>query len=318
MTDHAPILTVTLNPALDLATKADSIRPEVKLRCDAPRVDPGGGGLNVSRVIAQLGGRTVAAVSLGGSTGQRLAEALDAAAMEVLVLPAPGETRQSLAVTDRETGLQYRFVMPGPAWSEAAVAEATALIVAAAGEGTRVVLSGSQPPGVPADLAMRLAPGLAAQGARLCVDTSGPALHAIGAAQAGLALLRMDEVEAEDLAGEALPTRASSAAFARSLVARGVAEAVLVARGGDGNILATPDGAWHAEALRVPIVSKVGAGDSFFGAFVLARARGASWPEAHAWGAAAATATCMMPATALGRLEDVERLVSIGCVTPLG
>ena len=97
----------------------------------------------------------------------------------------------------------------------------------------------------------------------------------------------------------------------------GVAEVVLVARGGDGNVLASAEGVWHAEALRVPIVSRVGAGDSFVAGFTLARARGEALPEALAWGAACASAACMTPATELCRPEDVEMLRLGGSVTPL-
>ena len=101
MTPQAPILTVTLNPALDLSTAADEVRPELKLRCDKPVADPGGGGINVSRAIGHMGGQSTAMVALGGATGTRIAEMLKADGLSLVRLTAPGETRQSLAVTDR-------------------------------------------------------------------------------------------------------------------------------------------------------------------------------------------------------------------------
>lgn len=313
---QTPILTVTLNPAFDLATSVDRLRPDVKLRCAEPAADPGGGGINVSRAIVRLGGESRAAVSLGGPTGERMAALLAREGIATVPLPAPGETRLSLAVTETRTGDQYRFMLPGPQWSEADAEAAIAAVTAAAEPDARVVLSGSTPPGVPADIAARLQAALG-PGRRLYVDTSGAALQALAQVPANLALLRMDGAEAEELAGHELPTRTASADFAAGLVARGVARTVLVARGGDGNILASNRGVWHADALKVHVVSKIGAGDSFLGAYVLARARGEDLPGALAWGAAAATAACMTPATELCRREDVERLRALGCVTAM-
>ena len=307
---QVPILTVTLNPALDISTGADEVVPDVKLRCDAPVTDPGGGGINVSRAIAVMGGRSTALVALGGATGQRIADLLGKAALPVLRIEAPGETRASMAVSDRARGGQYRFVLPGPEWPPRRVVEALHQIGSAAGDGW-VVLSGSNPPGVPPSFAAMLAARLAAQGAAdLLVDTSGAALSEVAGAGLGLSVLRMDGEEAEGLAGRALPTGADSAGFAASLVRSGAARAVIVARGADGSVLATADGAWHAQAAHVPVVSKVGAGDSFVAGFTLAIARGQSLPDALGVGAAAASAAVMTPATELCRAEDVQRLIA--------
>ena len=316
--DQAPILTITLNPALDMSTSAARVVPDIKLRCEAPSFDPGGGGINVSRAIRNMGGHSAALVALGGTTGQRMADMLDAAGISLITLPAPGETRQSLTADDRATRQQYRFVMPGPAWSESDVERALALAVSAAAEGALVVLSGSNPPGVPPAFAAMLAERLRGHGTRLIVDTSGEALATVAAARdRRVEILRMDDEEAEGLAGRPLPYRADTAAFAASLVASGAARGMIVARGRDGNIIATDDGIWHAEAARVPVISKVGAGDSFLAGFTLAYARG--WPVADALGlaAAAASATVQTPATELCRAEDVERLFAARMITEM-
>ena len=109
---QARILTVTLNPALDLATQTARVVPELKLRCEPPLVDPGGGGINVSRAIARMDGDSTAVVALGGPAGARVEALMAGANLPVVRLDAPGDTRESLSVTDRETGQQYRFVMP--------------------------------------------------------------------------------------------------------------------------------------------------------------------------------------------------------------
>lgn len=315
---QAPVLTITLNPALDLTTAAPRVVPDMKLRCTAPRVDPGGGGINVSRAIRAMGGDSTALVALGGATGQRIAELLAEAGVAVRTLPAPGETRQSVTVDDQALRQQFRFVMPGPEWAATDVEAALQAATEAAARNALVVLSGSNPPGVPASFAARLAERLQGSGARLVVDTSGEALAmAAAVVDRRVEVLRMDDAEAEGLAGHPLPYRADTARFAAGLVASGAARAVIVARGRDGNIIATGEGIWHAEAARVPIVSKVGAGDSFLAGFVLGYARGWPVPDALGLAAAAASATVQTPATALCRGEDVERLFAARVVSEM-
>lgn len=304
-----PILTITLNPTVDFATAADNVVPELKLRCDRASVDPGGGGINVSRAIQILGGHSTAFVAVGGQVGDKLVHLLAEAGIGLAPFPAPDETRQSFSVTDRASGQQFRFVMPGPDWTPKHVDLALARIARAAPSGGIVVLSGSQPPGVPEDFPARLAARIARTGARLVVDTSGKALHELAERPKKPAfILRMDGEEAEDLAGHPLPERADSADFAQSLVRRGVAQMVIVARGAEGNILATTDARWHATAPKVPVVSKVGAGDSFVAALVLAFARGLPPEDALVQGAAAAAAAVMTEATALCTRADQKRL----------
>lgn len=315
--NQQPILTVTLNPALDLSTAADEVRPDQKLRCDKPLADPGGGGINVSRAIKILGGQSTAMVALGGATGTRIAGMLKADGLSVIRLTAPGETRQSLAVTDRASGSQYRFVMPGPEWHKAHVSDMMAAIAEAARAGGWVVVSGSNPPGVAPGFEQMLTVGLKDGRARLLVDTSGDALRALAGSSTPVDVLRMDSHEAEDLAGRALPLRSDSAAFAAGLVRDGAAKSVIVARGADGSVIAGEDGAWHAEAAKVPVVSAVGAGDSFVAGFVLAVSRGQPVDEALALGAAAASAAVMTPATDLCHGHDVERLYAARVVTRL-
>lgn len=306
-----PVLTLTLNPALDMATDVPRLIPDEKLRCSEPRLDPGGGGINVARAIHALGGEALALVALGGLTGDRLAELLRGAGITFLGITGPGETRQSLTVTEDETGRQYRFMLPGPAWGPADRARVFQLLRAAGKSGAFAVISGSQPPGVPVDFPAQLAAAMS--GMEVVLDTSGKALHeAVEHPIPGLRILRMDGEEAEALAGRRLLTREETADFAQGLVAAGVARQVIVARGADGSVLAEAGQRLHAAAPRVEVVSKVGAGDSFVGAFVLALARRQGPEAALAEGVCAAAAAVMTEATELCRAEDVARLVK-GC-----
>ncbi len=304
-----PILTVTLNPTVDFSTTTDAVEPDRKLRSTSPDTDPGGGGINVSRAITILGGHSTAFVAVGGPMGDKLVHLLTDAGIGLAPFPAPGETRLSFSVHDKASGHQYRFVTPGPDWPLKSVNVALSRIARAAPRGGIVVLSGSQPPGVPADFPARLAARIRRAGARLVLDTSGkPLHHLLKAATSPVYLLRMDGEEAEEMAGHALPNRADSADFAQHLVERRVAEMVIVARGADGSVLATGEGRWHAAAAKVEVVSKTGAGDSFVAAFVLALSRGESPERALQKGAAAASSAVTTAATQLCRAADVRRL----------
>jgi len=302
------ILTLTLNPALDMATEVAEIIPGHKLRCSEPQLDPGGGGLNVSRAIRALGGDSLALVAIGGLTGDRLAGLIRAEGVTFLSILGPGETRQSLTVNESATGRQYRFMLPGPVWGAAERASVFTLLRATARPGGISVISGSQPPGVPIDFPAELAASM--PDSRTVLDTSGPALaEAVRRPIPGLDVLRMDGEEGEELAGRPLPTREDTAAFAQSLVRQGVARTVIIARGADGNILADAERRLFAHAAKVQVRSTVGAGDSFVAAYVLARARGQSNAEALALGSAAASAAVTTDATRLCQLDDVLRLV---------
>lgn len=302
------ILTVTLNPALDLATSVAHVQPNVKLRCAPPVVDPGGGGLNVARAISQLGGAGRCFVALGGDVGQSLLHLLQKAGLEPVVHAAPGETRQSLAVTDLSNNDQLRFMLPGPEWSTEDIDAVRAAIRQAAPEDGYLVLSGSGPSGAAPDLYAKICADLADRNVNIILDTSGPTLAHLAAGQAKPPLvLRMDQHEAEDLARRPLHGRRDSAVFASSLVRRGAGQVVIVARGADGSVMATADRMAHVAAAKVEVQSKVGAGDSFVGGFTLALARDESLDTALAHGSAAASAAVMTPGTQLCHRADFDR-----------
>ncbi|AWD21346.1 1-phosphofructokinase family hexose kinase [Fuscovulum blasticum] len=316
MAETAPILTLTLNPALDMATEVPEVVPGQKLRCADPLLDPGGGGLNVSRAIRALGGESLALVALGGLTGDRLAGLIRHAGVTFLSILGPGETRQSLTVNEESTGKQYRFMLPGPVWGAAERAHVFTLLRATSRPGGYSVISGSQPPGTPIDFASQLAESM--PDSKVVLDTSGkPLLEAVRHPIPGLEVLRMDGEEAESLTGHALTDRKDTADFAQGLVRKGVARKVVVARGADGNVLATADQRLFSPAPRVRVRSTVGAGDSFVAALVLAMARGQPDDEALSLGSAAAAAAVMTDATQLCRPEDVMRLLHEAEASPI-
>ena len=306
-----PILTITLNPAVDLDTSTPAVRPGPKLRCSPPRLDPGGGGINGSRAMSELGGESLALVAAGGGMGVVLAKLLAGTGLPVRIIEAPGETRQSVAVMDENSGKQFRFIFPGPDWAASDIAKAESEIAEVIPKGGLVVLSGSHPPGFPDDFPARLVSLCDQLGARLVLDTSGAALRALEARRiSGLAVLRLDHEEAEELAAHPLPTAKDSADFAQSLVRDGVAQVVVLARGAEGSVLAEAGGRWMSHAAKVPVRSKTGAGDSFVAGFTLGLARGDTLPECLQRGMAAASAAVMTEATRLCERADAERLIA--------
>jgi len=311
MTNASDILTITLNPTVDFSTSAKRIRADHKVRCNSPLRDPGGGGVNVARAIHILGGDACAFTAVGGHMGRILMGLLGEEGVQVHAFDIPGETRQSLAVVERRSGKQYRFVMPGPIWNAELVERALKSIRKVVPSGGFVVLSGSNPPGVPDEFPALLARRIAHNDAQLIVDTSGKALRRMAAEPIDPPyLLRMDKAEAEELARTPMATVEELAKFASSLVARKVAQVIVLALGPKGSVLATKGACWHAAAADVPVRSKVGAGDSFVGALTLALARGEAPPQALQMGVAAASAAVMTDATRLCPRSEAERLVS--------
>lgn len=303
------ILTVTLNPALDHATHCPKVIAGPKLRCGPETAEPGGGGVNVARAVVQLGGQARALVALGGPNGDALGSLLEQRGLDLIRYPAPGPTRQSFSVTDDSTGEQFRFVLSGPEWTEGQLDAMLDALAAQAPEGALIVLSGSMPPGCAPGWIPRACARL--QGRRVVVDTSGAHLHHQATApKPAPFVLRMDSAEARDLSGQTLQSRAESAGFAADLCRRGAAEIVLIARGADGSVMATPEGKWFATAANETVVSAIGAGDSFVGGFVRALANGDTAPEALRQAAAAAAAAVLSPGTQLCLPKDYAAMLT--------
>ncbi len=305
------ILTITLNPALDISTEVPAMVPDRKMRCAEPVYDAGGGGVNVARAITFLGGKARAFVALGGLHGQQFLRLLERDGVDAILFDTAGETRQSLAVTDRATGQQFRFVMPGPEWTPALQETALDAIEAVVPKGGVVVLSGSQPLGLPLDYSQQICTRVAAAGGRLLLDTSPPALDEV-LHHGGISghILRLDQAEAEALAGRSFGSIPALADYAHSLVESGLAAIVIFALGAKGSVLATKDARWHAVTPPVPVKSKVGAGDSFVGGFAMAYERGDPLDQALRLGVAAASAAVMTDATRLCAAKDVADLFS--------
>ncbi len=306
----ADVVTLTMNPSIDLSVSVERVLPFHKLRCAAGRRDPGGGGINVARVVKRLGADVTAIYPTGGTIGQLLRHLVDEEGIPALTTPIAGETREDFTVLEQSTGAQYRFVLPGPHVAEQEWCVCLGIIAALNSRTRFVVGSGSLPPGVPDDFYGRVAQ-LAKQGPRkIVIDSSGPALRA--ALAAGVYLIKPSLNEFRGLMGADTPleTEADWISACRRLVDRGQVEVVALTLGDRGALLVTRDRVLRAQALAIKPVSVVGAGDSFLGAMTWSLAAGHAIETAFRYGVAAGSAALLMPGTELCQREDVERLAS--------
>jgi 6-phosphofructokinase 2 len=300
------ILTLTMNPALDVFLEAPRLKPSAKLRCAKPRYIPGGGGINVSRAIRRLGGESIALFPAGGSVGHRLIELLARESIATNVVQIAEETRENVNVVEADTGLEYRFIVPGPDVGIEEWKHVLRAIRSVAPRPDYLVASGSLPPGVPVDFYARLATLSHELGARLVVDTAGEPLRYAGGE--GTFLIKPNVRELMTLTADGALSDAAVAGAAQSLIQAGRCEVVVVSAGGGGAIIADGHGTRRIPAPVVPIGSRVGAGDSMVAGITMALANGSSLDEAVMFGVAAGSAAVMTHRHELCRLEDTERL----------
>jgi len=301
----ARIVTLTMNPALDIATSIERIAPDRKLRCDVPRYDPGGGGINVARVAHSLGVDALAIFPAGGAAGQQIGHLLRQEGVDYSAIPIGGFTRESLNVVERESGQQYRFILPGPEIDSRDQQHCLDALAAAAVDADYIVASGSLPRGVPEDFYARVGEMTKRLGRRLVLDTSGPALQHAGA---DVHLLKPSLAELEGLLGHPIQGERDEEQAARGLVEQGRCEIAVVSLGARGALLASKDGVQRLPALQVGSKTSVGAGDSMLAGILVGLIRGLSLAEAARFGIAAGAAALLAPGTQLCHPEDVERL----------
>jgi 6-phosphofructokinase 2 len=298
------ILTVALNPAVDISGDTGAIRPTLKTRLSNVRYDPGGGGVNVARVVKRFGLETEVLFCAGGETGELLDHLLEAESVQRKRVTVPGRTRISYTVHETGTSLEYRFVPEGAKIGTEGL-EACLDYVAATGC-KYLVTSGSLPEGAPVDIYARMATATRIKGGRLVLDSSGPGLKET-IRHGGVFLVKPSRGELEQLVGRKLDEEGACAS-ADMLVRQGMAEIVAVTMGVDGAVLASRDGILRLPAIHVRTRSAVGAGDSFLGAMVWALAEGWSREDAFRLGMAAGASAVMTPGTELCRPQDVFRL----------
>ncbi|MBZ0218281.1 MAG: 1-phosphofructokinase family hexose kinase, partial [Fimbriimonadaceae bacterium] len=220
------ILTITMNPTIDVSASTPEVVPTRKLRCAGVRYDPGGGGINVARVVKRLGGDCLALFPAGGSSGSFLLNLIRQENLSGLPVEISSETRESFTVLEETSGNEFRFVLPGPPLRNRDWQSCLNYLESLADCPPYVVASGSLPPGVPDNFYMEVARITKSLGTRLVIDTSETALkHAL---EQGVYLVKPNLQELQELTGRALAQPSEWKSAALEIVNAGKAEIVVV------------------------------------------------------------------------------------------
>ena len=300
------IVTLTINPALDKITGISQVVPNKKLRCNSPKHEAGGGGINVSRAIKRLNGKSLAIFPCGGPNGEILKSKLDEEKVEYIAAPIEKQTRENITIFEGNSNHQYRFVMPGPTLTEEEWHKTLQELKNIDPHPDFIVASGSIPHGVPEDFYQQVAALANDIGSKLIVDTSGKQLKL--AAEAGVFLLKPNMRELGTLAGNEIESETHQIEAAREIVEAGNAEVVVVSMGAGGALLVNKDHSEHIRTPTVPIRSKLGAGDSMVAGIVYSLAKGNSIRKAVMYGIAAGASAVMTPGIELCNKSDTESL----------
>jgi 6-phosphofructokinase 2 len=299
------IVTVTLNPTVDKSCSVEQVVAERKLRCGQPTYDPGGGGINVARAVAELGGDVAAYWPCGGVIGELLRQLLDDEGIEHYPIEIRAMTRENLVVFEQSSEQQFRFGLPGATLTDEELQSFLDVLLAEDPPPEYLVLSGSLPPDVDEHLYARIA-NMMPESCRVILDTSGRPLQF--GLESPLFLIKPNMHELEQLAGRSIEDDTQLREIARALIDQGRTQVVLTSLGSGGAVLTTAD---EHEQLRSPTVkirSKVGAGDSMVAGIVFALSQGKPLADATRYGIAAGAAAVMTEGTELCRRQDTERL----------
>jgi 1-phosphofructokinase family hexose kinase len=299
------IATLTMNPSIDQHIFIDRLVKEDAIRARDIRRDPGGKGINVSRVLRELGAPTVAFGICGGGAGYMVKSLLRGRGIPFQSIEVADETRINFILTDRSDRTQTRISAPGPWVSLEEADRVVELITSLEPPPAWWALGGSLPRGIPTDFYARVVRALGVRGARCFIDADDDVLKiGIEAKPYGI---KPNDYELARLVGRELRGDAAILDAAHEVLACGVT-VVAVSLGADGALVVTDDEAVRARVPQVEVLSKVGAGDSFLAGLILALSRGDSLQRATRFASAAGTAAVMFEGTHLCRREDVSRL----------
>lgn len=301
------IYTVTLNPALDKTVEIPSLTIDAVNRITTMRTDPGGKGINVSKVISKLGGKSIASGILGGDTGRAILSALKEMELETCFHFVNGETRTNMKVIDPVSRTNTDINEPGVTVSEEILSGLLKELLEIVREDDIVVISGSMPKGSPKETYFTWTKAFNAKGAKVLLDADGELLKA--GLKASPYLIKPNNHELSAFVGRTLETPKELAVTAREIMKEyGIAK-VVVSMGGDGALYVTKDESIYAEGLKVPVGSTVGAGDSVVAALAVAEESGMSLEETVRLSTATGAANVMCSGTQAAEFEVIKDLI---------
>ena len=298
------IVTLTINPSLDKSTDFTGLIPEQKMRCEKPRYDAGGGGINVSKAISKLGGSSLCVFTSGGSSGEMLEELIAKDGLKSIAIKTKNWTRENFIAFDTKTKSQYRFGFPGNEFSEDEKTKIVEIIKEI--KCNYLVISGSLNEGLPTNFYQKIVKIAKLSGIKVIVDTSGEALQK--ALETGVYLAKPNIGELAKLLGvERLELHEVEKA-AKTLLENGSAEIIVVSLGVKGAILVTKEVTEFVKAPKIEKKSTVGAGDSMVGGMVWALSQNKTLKEVIQMGVCCGTAATMNEGTQLFKTDDVQKL----------
>ena len=301
------IYSITLNPALDRAIEVDSLLADETSRVLAEKAYAAGKGIDVSRVIKELDGSSMALGLIGGYAGLQLEGLLVNAGVPSDFTRIAGETRTNIILKERANGRQFVISAAGPEVSAAEIAQFHHQVRGLT-DMDHLVISGSLPRGVRPEFYGQLILVGKQHGAFVALDADGPALA--GSIPFGPDFIKPNIHELSHLVGRPLTTEAEILAACGDLHARHL-PLVLVSRGREGLVLSTPEQKLKAVGPAVEADSTVGAGDATVAGFILARSLGQDLAGCLRRACAAGTATAGTPGSELCHRADVERILPL-------
>lgn len=299
------ITTLTINPSLDKSTHFTGLVSEQKIRCEKPQYDAGGGGINVSKAISKLGGKSTCIFTSGGSTGEMLEELVANEKIESIVIKTKNWTRENFIAFENTSKAQYRFGFSGNEFYEDEKDKILQTIRHLKTD--YLVISGSLNEGLPANFYQKIAEIAKESDIKVIVDTSGEALQKV--LQTRVYLIKPNIGELAKLIGVERLELSEVEKAAKKLIENKSAEIVVVSLGAEGAILVSKDETHLVKAPKVEKKSTVGAGDSMVGGMVWALSQNKTLKEVIEIGVCCGTAATMNEGTQLFKVEDVMRLL---------
>lgn len=301
-----PIVTLTVNPSIDIITQIAHVAPNRKLRCEAPQYTPGGGGIHVSRAIKRLGGETLAIYPAGGLNGRLLANLLDHEQIAHHPIIVNEFSRENLIIEEETSNSHYHFIMPGSTLQNSEWQQCLEALAAVDPSPEYIVASGTLAPGVPQDFYARVAKTASDCNARLLLNTTGEAILSV--LDHGIFLLKLSMRDLQAITQQEIDDEQGQERALMQFIEKNHTKIAVLSLGKAGALVASHRGTHRLRAPSVPVKSDVGAGDSLLAGIVLKLAQRESLKKALCYGIAAGTATVMVPDSELCRLEDVEKL----------
>jgi len=300
------IITVTLNPALDKTLTLPGFAVNTVNRVQSLRLDPGGKGINVSKSVKALGGKTLCLGILGGAPGGYIKAALDKMDLPNNMVLSSEPTRTNIKIVDPVLGTNTDINEPGSPVSQETLIAVCRKLHEAVSPGDTVVFAGKNPPGMDdAQIAIGVRQ-LKALDVRVCVDTVGEPMRL--ALKEGPSIIKPNKDELSEIMGCHLSTDREILEAARELVRQGV-ELAAVSMGADGAIFVTRDQVLRGYCPKVSVVSTVGAGDAMMAALAHYTSAGCSLEETARRSIAVASASVTCSGSQPAELDKILPLI---------